>query len=102
MITDRPLLVSVLYNRMKHGSATFERLAKELFHQYNNVNYFVHRNKPYNPNGRNETQNEAEQLGQQMMQLLIDEDIPFTHTDGNTEDYQWILDEIFLLLKADA
>ena len=61
IITDRPLIMSIVYNR-QYGNhkdyiwnTAYESIVYETFKKYRNLNIFLNRVKPFNPNGRNET-----------------------------------------------
>lgn len=68
IITDSPLLLSVVYN--KDLGPTFNQLVYEVFSSFNNVNYFVERIKPYNPKGRLQDEQGAKELDQVVFNVL--------------------------------
>lgn len=67
-ITDSPILLSGVYNK-KH-KVEFDALAVKLFGDFDNVNYRVIRSKPYNPNGRNQTEPEAKEKDVEVIEFL--------------------------------
>lgn len=61
IITDSPLLMSKFYNE-KYGNGQFNSLndlALEQHDRFKNINIFLDRVKPYNKEGRRETEKEA-------------------------------------------
>jgi hypothetical protein len=81
IITDAPLLLSLYYG--KHLSDTFRKLVIETASQYNNINYFVKRVKPYNPAGRFQNEEEAKDIDAATFAFLRSNDIQFNVIDGN-------------------
>lgn len=63
IVTDCPLVLNLHYERVYGGkSKVFEQLVKEEISKFDNINIFLNRTKPYNPNGRNQTEAEANQF----------------------------------------
>jgi hypothetical protein len=76
IVTDSPLLLSLVYGRGVQLPA-FHQLVKETYEQYDNLNIFLKRSsqKPYNPKGRNQDEEEAKKLDEQIFGMLLDESI---------------------------
>lgn len=80
VVCDSPLLLSSVYwdyyierNAAKYDSvyiALSRRFFIETALQFNNMNYFIKRFKPYDPNGRNQTENEAKDLDKRILNRL--------------------------------
>jgi hypothetical protein len=68
-ITDSPILLSLIYGGQKPGY--IQKTILHYFNEFNNVNYFLKRNKKYNPNGRNQTEYEARQLDSIILKTLL-------------------------------
>jgi adenylate kinase family enzyme len=69
IITDCPVFLNALY--VKDGYfPSFLKLVKEVHDSYDNVNFLLKRAKPYNPNGRNQTEEEAAILSIKLFNLL--------------------------------
>lgn len=76
VVTDSPLLLSVIYAKddyLKNLSA----LVLEKFNQFENLNIFLKRNKPYNPKGRIQNEEEAKEMDRKILALLNEMEIPF-------------------------
>lgn len=84
IVTDRPIVLSMYYNQ-KYGSNSkaFDALVLEEHNRYNNINIMLQRKKEYNPNGRNQTQAEADEMQIEIENLLKDNDIEYFKMDAN-------------------
>lgn len=88
IITDRPLIMSVVYNRAYGNpdkviwNTAYEYLIRETFHSYNNFNILLNRVKPFNPNGRNETEEQAKEFDKMFKEYLDMIDMPYIRLDG--------------------
>lgn len=100
LITDSPLLLPVLYNtRECIRTEILEQLALDMFKSYDNMNYFINRDKPYNENGRNQTAEEAVSIDESVLELLTRNSIEFTHVRGNALGYDQIVGEVLSILE---
>lgn len=59
IITDSPFLLSSFYNDLTFKSEALSRLVLDEHNKYNSLNIFLKRTKSYNPKGRNQTEEEA-------------------------------------------
>ena len=88
VITDRPLIMSNIYNKYynpdrKEFNKIFEDFVKANWNMYDNVNIFINRVKEYNPNGRNETLEQALELDTLFKNYLDTNKIDYICVDGN-------------------
>jgi hypothetical protein len=60
----------------------------------NTRNFFLKRVKPYNPNGRNQTEEEADLLSIKTQELYKKYELPVTTLTGCAEDYDVIVNII--------
>ncbi len=63
----------------------------------NTLNVFINRRKDYNPNGRNQTKEEAIAIDEKILKMLNDNNIKYTEIEGTQEGYDTIVETI----KAD-
>lgn len=86
IITDRPIILSAFYNN-KYGdrSDAFENMIMHEFTKYNNMDIFVCRDKPYNPNGRNQTEEESDAFSGEMFDMLRRLGVEPIQIKGNQE-----------------
>lgn len=103
IITDRPLIMSIVYNRFYGDSNkndwndAYENIVRETFNQYNNLNILLNRVKPFNPNGRNESQETAKEFDKLFKESLDELGINYLIYDGCEDSVESIGNEI---LKA--
>ncbi len=81
MVTDSPLLLGLIYGGNK--AVCFRETVVHSFKEFNNMNYFLMRTKKYNPKGRNQTEEEANDLDQEVTEMLIDQAIKFNVIEGS-------------------
>ena len=92
VITDSPLLLSMVYGKNK--TDLFHQLVLERFNEYDNMNFYLIRNKPYHESGRYQTESQAKVLDKIILDILINNNIKFTMIDGDEEAYKKILELI--------
>jgi len=83
IITDSPLLLSIHYG--KGQSNTFRDLVLEQHHSMKNFNVFLLRNKPYNPSGRLQSENEARKMDEDIETLLLTYGIPYSKYNASSQ-----------------
>jgi nicotinamide riboside kinase len=80
-VTDTSLLLANVYKTFG-VTPSYEKTTIEQFNLFDNMCIFLVRNTdahPYNPKGRSQNEDEAKELDAQILELLIDNHIPF-HT----------------------
>lgn len=70
VITDSPLLLSNIYTP-KDYPASFKPLVNQMYDRFDNMNFMLKRVKPYNPIGRNQTEEEAKDLDERIRAMLL-------------------------------
>jgi len=73
IITDSPILLSSVYAKFgsnQRVNVCIDSLAKALYMKYCNFDIMLNRVKKYNPNGRNQTQEQAEDLDKMILSKL--------------------------------
>ena len=101
IITDRPLILSAYYND-KYGMGQFPKLNELVLsqhNQFNNLNFFIERKKPYNPNGRNQTEKESNLMSHEIEHMLKKYDIEYNKIDGVEESIDYVVNKIINTLK---
>lgn len=83
VISDSPLLLSLHYAPIEYFPKTFQDLVKEIWESYDNYNFFIDRTKAYNPIGRNQTEEQAKVIDQQIQEMLIKNQWKFDIVRGN-------------------
>lgn len=100
IITDAPLLFSVIYNPSPRFTENFDKGVIDLFNSYNNRNYFLVRANPYISEGRQQqTAEEADEVGEKIEKLLKEKGIEYKKMPGYEDSYKFIIDEILEEIK---
>lgn len=99
IITDSPLAQSIFYDSSK--SLEFKKLVLDIFNSYNNMNYYVNRKKAYNPNGRNQTEDESNKIAEDLRGLLDSNGIPYKQINGTPGAIIDIFDNLIEFLGDD-
>lgn len=77
LITDSPLLLSLVYIPEDYTKPSLRLLAKEHHDSYESIDIFLERNKPFNPKGRLQNEQEARELDVKIKNMLTENNIPF-------------------------
>lgn len=101
VITDSPLPLSIFYNKSKVLGEDFNRTVMNVFNSYKNMNYLIDRVKPYNPNGRLQTEKESDALKRPMIDLLKNNKIGYEKVNGNIDGYCKIIQDVLDVLLTD-
>lgn len=99
IVTDSPILLSILYGEHCFYSSELNSLVKKLWQENNNLLYFINRVKKYNPAGRNQTAEESDALSMQLKKLLSDNDFNYEEYPGSIEGYDQIVADIIAQLN---
>lgn len=94
-ISDSPLLLTINYVDPQYLPFTFRGMTMELWNTYENINYFIDRSKTYNPNGRNQTEEEARQIDRNILMMLDYHKIPYKRITGDKSAPEMIYNDLF-------
>lgn len=94
VITDSPVLLSCFYNNTELLGNEYNLVIRRLFNKFNNINFFVNRVKPYNPNGRLQTEEESILIAKKMKKDISNWNIPFFEINGDIEGCDFSLNKI--------
>jgi len=83
-VTDSPILLSSIYASDDYFPS-FKQLIKEMFDSFENINFYIHRTKPYHGYGRVQTEDEASVINNRILDILKEYNINYTNVDGDTE-----------------
>ena len=101
IITDSPLLIGLIYNQNPALDDHFSQVVLSIFNTYENMNFFLNRVKPYNPKGRNQTEQESDDLAPELRKLYKSLKVPYSVVDGDEEGYLKILEEFLHKYKKE-
>lgn len=82
IVTDSPILLGINYVTADYLPKTFRELIFELWSTYDNFNYFILRDKMYDPQGRNQTEEEAIQKDSEIRDMLMKHNVYFKDING--------------------
>lgn len=92
-ITDSPILLGMYYSPTYFPN-TFPNFIVDMFKSYDNRNFFINRTKVYNPNGRNQTEDEAHQADKGIMGIMDKYGIEYDIIDGDKDAPMRILSRL--------
>jgi hypothetical protein len=100
IVTDAPLLHNNIYGIIyeREGSQKFYDYIFDEINQYNNINFFIERVKPYMAYGRNEKEDKARYIDNFIKDYLTEHGFDYISIPGNTEGINIAVDKIFELL----
>lgn len=96
IVTDSPIAIGAMYTDEKPYQDVCLYEAKKY---KNTFNIFVDRRKDYNPNGRNQTEDEARNIDQRILDFLDSNGIEYTRVDGNIAGYDQVVENIIKILN---
>lgn len=94
IVTDCPLLLSSIYNQSEILGKSFDETVLNVFNSYTNLNIFLKRVKPYQPIGRNQTEEEAKEFDRKIEAYLQSNKIPYYELCGVEHEYRIIVIDI--------
>lgn len=100
VITDSPLLLSILYNEEKRISDSLNRFVFDVFKLYNNKNYLIYRTKDFNPIGRLQNKDESDVIHNNIKDLLSNNNIVYECVDGTINGYEKIINDVLNIVRS--
>jgi len=102
IVTDSPILIGLMYFSDPNERKFFalRKYLLECFTERKNLNIFLDRVKTYNPNGRNQTEQESSQIDLKINTFLNENKIPYINVPGNQIGKTKILEEILKSIKG--
>lgn len=83
VITDSPLILSLVYAKPTYFPNHYPAFGQELYNDYDNINIFLQREKPYHKIGRNQSEEEARVKDVEIRNLLVDNGYDFIEIAAN-------------------
>lgn len=96
IITDSPLILGILY--LDKERILLRQFIAYTFKQFNNINYFLNRVKPYSPVGRSQTEDEAKALDVEVRDLLDSCSLAFTEHPADWSGINNITEDVLGML----
>ena len=95
IISDSPLLLGIHYAPPNYFPEFYRDFIWELWSYYDNLNFVLNRVGPYNPNGRYQTEEEAKQIDNDMVEMLESNSEPYKRVDQDKNVIDQIYGELF-------
>ena len=83
VVTDCPLLLGIVYG--EHETDIFKMLVADVFDRYNNTVVFLNRIKDYDPQGRMQTHEQAQDIDVKVKDIMKFLGVPFIEVDATPE-----------------
>jgi hypothetical protein len=99
IVTDSPLLLSLIYNDNPILGEEFNALVRRVAGSYDSLNFYLTRKKDYNPIGRHQTEEESDQKGVEIKEMLDKERIDYITYPGCDTGYECIVIDVLRKLK---
>ena len=99
MVTDSPLVLSISYNQNEYLNESFDETVMNVFNSYNNKNYMLLRNHPYENEGRFQNETEANYVRAKILSKLKTLGIECDSATSSPEDCERITNEIIKEIK---
>lgn len=96
IVTDSPIAMGAMYTEEKPYQDVCLYEAKKY---PNTFNIFLKRAKKYNPNGRNQTEEEARAIDGRLLEFLDSNNLKYETADGTEDGYNEIVKKIIERLK---
>lgn len=102
IITDCPLIIQAYYtDKYKFPYADeLRQLVLKLYSLENNINYFVNRDKPYNPDGRFQTEADSDSISDNLKEYLDNLGVEYKEINGNITDYDSVVADIIKIVRG--
>lgn len=101
VVTDSPLLLSVVYNNDPLLGEEFNSLVRKVMNSYNCRNFYLTREKAYNPIGRFQTEEESDKIADVIRGLLDKEKIDYITYPGSFAGYDSIVIDILRAVEEE-
>jgi hypothetical protein len=101
IVTDSPIIMNAFYNDTEALGAEYDIIMRRLSEMFRNMNFFVNRVKPYDQNGRNQTEIEAFVMAKEMRNWLVNKygSLGFIDVCGDKAGYDKIYEIVYNNLK---
>lgn len=98
VLTDSPIFLSTIYD--KRRDPLFRQYVLQEFDRFNNLNFYVRREKKYLPKGRTQTEEEAREVDDTVHNMLVSCGLKFEEVRGDRSSIAVIADKIVAALAA--
>lgn len=96
IISDSPIVIGLAYMKDDFELPSLRNVVSEAYDMFDNQDVFLIRNKPYNPKGRFQTEDQAKALDSTVMKILNDRSKHFRQVVADGNCVENIIDSDFL------
>lgn len=100
IVTDSPLVLSIIYNKNDCLTSNFDKTVMDVFNSYNNKNYLLTRNHPYENEGRFQNEAEARDVRFKLIESLNTLGVSYIMSTSSEKDCESIANEIVKEIKG--
>lgn len=101
IITDSPLILSVLYNTDEVLGEDFNKVVIRKFNSFDNYNILLTRHHEYVKDGRFQNEKQSIDLRTNLVNILKKYNIDYVVRNSNLDEYNKLVNEIALYLKTE-
>lgn len=94
IITDSPIILSAIYNESEVLGEEFNTVVLNVSNSYNNLNVLLKRDHPYEDNGRNETEYQAQKIRKKLINKLNEYNVQYSWCTSSKDMYDTIVEII--------
>lgn len=94
IVVDSPLILCAVYNQDATLGEDFNKTVLNVFNSYNNRNYLLTRNHPYENEGRLHNEEEAQEVRKQIIDCLVKFGVDHIVITSSEENCEYIADKI--------
>jgi len=98
IVTDAPVLQGAPYAVNKPYYEDYRRCLRAIYDEIPHLDFFIHRNKSYNPKGRFQDEAGARVLDEEILSFMKTEGLEFTEVFGDLEGYDTIVEKTLNVL----
>lgn len=98
-VTDSPVFLNAFYNKSKYLGDEYNKVVLRLFNKFRNLNFYIERVKPYNRNGRIQSEEQATEIGSEIKEYIDKNNVPYITVSGNENGYKKIFETVMNFIK---
>jgi len=100
IVTDSPIVLSLIY--AKNEPPEFKAFALAVNKRFRSMNFFLHRNKKFNPSGRIHSKEESETIDEKIRNLLDESGIAYEEVPADKKSVKIIVKKIMKELEKNG
>ena len=98
-VTDSPVFLNAFYNKSKYLGEEYNKVVLRLFNKFRNLNFYIERVKPYNRNGRIQSEEQATEIGSEIKEYIDKHNVPYITVSGDENGYKKIFETVMNFIK---